>query len=276
MHVNGGTFVEAVKALIGEDAGTSTRRQPTPEEIRAREAREAERKRAEAEEQARNETSVARILARLQPVLGTPGETYLRDVRQIDLNHWAVRRALEDVATVGWCERVCFRQPDPNEPFHELHGQWFGAIVAIMTDPVTGKRTGGISRTYLHQGRKIGKAKSLAGVERLGIIRLSPDGEVLGGLHICEGLETALFGMSDPRMNFCPMWAVGSTSQLRNFPVLAGIEWLTILADNDENKASVDAASVTYWRWKEAGREARIRQPKKRGDLNDLAPGRAK
>ena len=186
------------------------------------------------------------------------------------MSHWAIRRVLEDVETLGWCERVFFHQPDPKEPHHELNGQWLGAIIGILTDPVTGERTGGITRTYLHQGRKIGKAKSLGGVGRLGIIRLSPDDEVVGGLHISEGIETAMSGMSDPRMNFCPMWAAGSTHQLAKFPVLDGIECLTILADNDENEASVNAASTAYWRWKDAGREVRIRQPKERGDLNDI------
>ena len=71
-------------------------------------------------------------------------------------------------------------------------------------------------------------------------------------------------------MNFCPMWAAGSTSQLAKFPVLNGIECLTILADNDENEASVHAASSAYWRWKDAGRDVHIRQPKERGDLNDI------
>jgi hypothetical protein len=271
MHVNGLPFVDAVRALIGDDAGTPNRRQPTAEEIAAREAREAERRRAEAKERARKENNAARIVAQLQPVAGTPGEAYLRDVRKIDVSHWSIQRALEDVETLGWCERTCFWQPKPAEPFHELHGHWLGAIVGILTDPVTAKPTGGITRTYLHQGRKIGKAKSLAGVEQLGFVRLSPDEEVLGGLHIAEGLETALSGMSDPRMNFCPMWAAGSTVQLAKLPVLDGVECLTILADNDENQASVDAASTTYWRWKDAGREVHIRQPKERGDLNDIA-----
>ena len=57
-------------------------------------------------------------------------------------------------------------------------------------------------------------------------------------------------------MNFCPMWAAGSTTQLAKFPVLNGIECLTILADNDENEASVNAASSAYWRWKDAGRRS--------------------
>jgi CHC2 zinc finger len=247
MHLSGSSFVDAVRALIGQDAGTPTRRQPTAEEIAARLAREAEQKRAEAEDQARKEMSAARIIACLQPVAGTPGETYLRNVRRIDVSHWAVKRALEDVATLGWYERVYFNQPDPKEPFHELNGQWLGAIIAIQTDPVTAERTGGITRTYIHQGRKIGKAKSLAGVGQMGIVRLSPDDEVLGGLHICEGIESALSGMSDPRMNFCPMWAAGSRVQLAGFPVLTGIEFLTVIADNDE--PGIKDASAVCQRW---------------------------
>jgi hypothetical protein len=267
MHLSGCSFVDAVRALIGKDAGTPQRRQPTPDEIRAREAREAERRREEAAEAARNAMSAAKIIGRLQPVAGTPGEVYLRHIRCIDVGHWAIKRALEDVGTLGWCERVYFRQENSAKPGHELNGQWVSAIIAILTDPVTGARTGGITRTFIHQGRKVCRAMSLGGVGRLGIIRLSRDDEVETGLHLCEGLETALSGM---QMNFLPMWAAGSTSQLAEFPVLAGVECLTILADNDENEASVDAASPTYWRWKDAGREVRIRQPKEKGDLNDI------
>jgi Toprim domain/CHC2 zinc finger len=269
MHVNGRSFPEAVEALIGKTSD-GKRRQPTAEEIAARKAREEQRRREEVEDRARKEMSAARIVACLQPVAGTPGETYLREVRKIDVNHWAIKRTLEDVDTLGWCERVYFNQPKPDEPHHELNGQYLGAIVAVLTDPISGARTGGISRTFIHQGRKIGKAMSLAGVGRLGIIRLSPDDEVGSGLHICEGIETAMSGMSDPQMNFCPMWAAGSTSQLAGFPVLNGIECLTIVADNDENEASVKAASAAYWRWKDAGHDVHIRQPKERGDLNDI------
>jgi hypothetical protein len=265
MHLSGSRFFDAVRTLIGKDAGATRRCEPTPEEIAARAAREAERKQAEAEERRRTESSVAKIIARLQPIAGTAGEAYLRDVRKINLDHWAIRQALEDVETLGWCERTYFRQDG-----HELDGQWLGAIIAILTDPISGAPTGGISRTYLYGGTKIGKAKSLGGVGRLGIIRLSPDNEVGEGLHLCEGLETALSGMSDPRMNFLPMWAAGSTSQLKDFPVLAGVECLTIPADNDENEASVNAASAVYWRWKDAGRDVHIRRPKERGDLNDI------
>ena len=268
MHLSGGSFIEAMRALIGKDAGTPTRRQPTPAEVKAREAREADRRRAEAAEQARNASSAARIVACLQPVAGTPGEIYLRDVRMIDVRHWAIRRVLKDVDTLGWCERVYFRGEG-----HELDGQWLGAIIAILTDPVTAEPTGGITRTYIHRNVKIGKAKSLGGVGRLGIIRLSRDDEVEGGLHGCEGIESSLSAMM---MGFCPMWAFGSTTTMEDFPVLAGVECLTIIADNDrktpgEIAGGDKAARAACQRWADAGRRAVKKTPKILGeDANDI------
>jgi hypothetical protein len=272
MHLSGGSFIDAVKALIGEDAGTPTRRQPTLDEIAAREAREAERKRTEAYEAARNASSAAKIIARLQPIIGTPGEAYLRDVRKIDVSHWAIRQALEDVEALAWCERTYFRQLNPGEPFHELNSQWLGAIIGILTDPVTGKRTGGITRTFIHQGRKVCRAMSLGGVGLPGIIRLSPDDEVETGLHLGEAIETSLSAMM---MGFVPMWATGSTSQMKSFPVLPGIECLTVIADNDA--AGQQAAREVCQRWANAGREAVMRKSKTQGeDANDIIKRRAR
>ena len=173
------------------------------------------------------------------------------------MNHWAIRRALEDVDTLGWCERVYFR-----EEGHELHGQWLGAIVGILTDPATAEPTGGITRTYIHRNVKIGKAKSLGGVGRLGIIRLSPDDEVGTGLHGCEGIESALSAMI---MGFCPMWASGSTSTMEDFPVLAGVECLTIIADNDR-KTQDEIASRRQGR---ARRSPALGRRRPRGDDED-------
>jgi hypothetical protein len=264
----GCSFVDAIKALIDKEARTSARRRPTAEEVAARAAREAERKRAEAGELARNESSAANIIGRLQPIMGTPGATYLRDVRLIDVTHWAIKPVLEDVRAIGWCDRAYFHQPD-----HELHGQWLGAIIAVLTDPITGERTGGISRTYLHEGRKVAKAKSLGGVGRLGIVRLSPDDEVGVGLHVCEGIESALSAVI---MGFCPMWAAGSAAQLAAFPVIAGIESLTVIADNDrktpgETAVGDKAARDVCQRWADARRKAVKKVPNRPGeDANDI------
>jgi len=97
----------------------------------------------------------------LRPILGSPGEAYLRDERAIDTSLPAIRLALEGITAVGWHPSVYFAQPDPSEPFHELHGRRLGCIVGMMTDPATGERLGPIARTYLLDGKKIGKAKTL-------------------------------------------------------------------------------------------------------------------
>jgi DNA primase len=88
-HLSGSSFIDAVEKLIGGKAG-GQRRQPTPEEIAAR---EEQRRREEAEEAVRSESSAARIVARLQPVAGTPGEAFLRDERCVDVSLWAIKRA---------------------------------------------------------------------------------------------------------------------------------------------------------------------------------------
>jgi Toprim domain len=266
MHLAGSTFVDAVRALIGDEQQHGQRK-PTPEETASRLAREKQRLHEAAAEAEKNARRAAEIIARLQPVIGTPGEAYLRDVRGTDVNHWAIRRALMDVETLGWSEQVYFHQLNPDEPFHELNGQYRGAIVAILTDPVTAERTGGITRTFVHQGQKIGKAMSLGGAGRPGIIRLTPDDEALTGLHIAEGLETALSAMM---VGFLPMWATGSTSQMAKLPVLDGIECVTILADNDENGAGEKAAIKVGLRWRAAGRKVRVLETPEPGDLNDL------
>jgi hypothetical protein len=196
-------------------------------------------------------------------LLGSPGETYFRDVRRIDTE--AIADVLERIDAIGWHPAVYF-----NEPGHALHGRKLGAIIAVMTDPVTAEPTGAISRTYLDpEGRKLGKAKTLG--SPAGIVRLSLDEDVLEGLHLAEGLETALSAMS---IGLRPMWATGSTALMAKFPVLSGIEALTIIADHDANGAGERAASEVASRWREAGKETRIIVRDGIGDINDaLAEG---
>ena len=263
------SFVDAMEELIGRSADAS-RREPTPEEIARRKAREEQRHQDEAAEAARaakNDRRAAEVVARLQPIVGTPGEVYLHEVRKIDVSHPAIRRVLESLDPLGWGDQVYVHETDPDEPLHQFHGQHLGAIVAILTDPVTAMPTGGITRTYLHDGHKIGKAKSLGGRGKLGIIRLTPDEEVLDGLHICEGIESALSWMM---MGFIPMWAAGSTSTMESFPLLDGIECLTVMADNDEKGGGLKAARKVGQRWANAGREAIIYEQNEPGDINDI------
>jgi hypothetical protein len=106
------------------------------------------------------------IARQLVPLRGTPGERYLAETRRIDTA--ATADILERADAIGWHRSVLFR-----EAGRALDGKRLGCIVGVMTDPVTAKPTGAISRTYIHEGRKIGKAKTLG--SPVGIVRLSPD-----------------------------------------------------------------------------------------------------
>jgi hypothetical protein len=93
------------------------------------------------------------------------------------------------------------------------------------------------------------------------------------GLHLCEGIESAFSAMM---MGFVPMWATGSTSQMAKFPVLAGIECLRAVADNDVEdaagrEAGQRAAREVCQRWADAGRKGAVVTPKRPGeDANDI------
>jgi hypothetical protein len=141
------------------------------------------------------------------------------------------------------------------------------ALVALMSDPVTGEPCG-IHRTYLAaEGRdRLRDAKGRAMLGGAGVVRMAPDAEVTLGLGIAEGVETCLAVLQG--FDWRPVWAATSAGAIARFPVLAGIEALTIFADAD--KAGTEAAQRCAARWAEAGREARILTPP-RGDFNDLA-----
>ena len=147
IHLSGGAFVDAVKTLIGKDAGTPNRRQPTSDEVEARRAREAERtpgrgRRGGAQRQQRSEDPRA------------PAADRRHAGRSLSARRPQDRcEPLGDQASVGGCRgrsagasASASGNPTPQEPLHELHGQWLGAIIGILTDPVTGERTGGITR----------------------------------------------------------------------------------------------------------------------------------
>jgi DNA primase len=66
------------------------------------------------------------------------------------------------------------------------------------------------------------------------------------------------------------VWSTIDAGNLSDWPVLNGIESLTIFADNDD--AGIGAARACASRLREAGREVRIRTPLKAGhDINDIA-----
>jgi hypothetical protein len=71
-----------------------------------------------------------------------------------------------------------------------------------------------------------------------------------------------------------PTWALGSKDQIANFPVLAGVESLTLLQENDGGKSQM-ACEKCAQRWYEAGREVIINTSNIGKDLNDALMDRA-
>ena len=142
------------------------------------------------------------------------------------------------------------------------------AMVALFRSIET-NRPQAVSRTYLdREGNKL--SRKFLGPVAGAAVTLDSDDMVLGGLHIAEGVETAL---SARQLGLRPSWALGSAVAIASFPVLAGVECLTILAENDA--ASAKAVEACASRWHAAGREVIINEPKYGGDLNDALRGRA-
>lgn len=131
-------------------------------------------------------------------------------------------------------------------------------IIALMTDAITRKPTG-VHRTYLDPaGAKI--SRKMLG--RKGCIRLSPDDGVALGLGLVEGVED---GLSVLLSGWAPVWVAADAGAMTKFPVLDGVESLTIFADADT--AGVSAAQQCSARWIATGREARISPPMRMRDV---------
>jgi len=100
------------------------------------------------------------------------------------------------------------------------------------------------------------KAKTVTGRAKGAAVMLSPWYEPTTGLTVAEGVETVIaLLMTD----LAPVWALGGAVFLASFPVLGGIEALTIAADGDEPGRR--AAAAVALRWQDAGREVAIIAP---------------
>jgi len=147
-------------------------------------------------------------------------------------------------------------------------GERLPAMLAVMTDPVS-NRFVGVHRTFLRpdgMGKiEHGTAKMMLG--NAGVIRLAPDDEITFGLGICEGIETGLALMQ--RAGWLAVWAAGSAGAILKFPILVGIDCLTIFPDTDDSGAGRKAAEACTNRWVEAGREVQTIWPPGGLDWND-------
>ena len=187
------------------------------------------------------------IWRRTKPLRGTLGQTYLE-------------------------HRGCTLPPgDSDLRYLEPTGRHPPTLCAKITDAVTN------APLSLHFTRLASDGRGKAGTEqdklllsghrkRDGVVRLWPNEAVTCGLAIAEGLESALAASH----LHTPVWAAIDASNLAQFPVLAGVDALTIFADHDN--IGIIAAKACARRWHSAGREVRIRAPRVFGtDAADVA-----
>jgi putative DNA primase/helicase len=150
----------------------------------------------------------------------------------------------------------------PSCPFQ---GTTAPALVALIQDITTGEPVGVHRRQLTPDAAAAGPPMSL-GPKSDGVVRLSP--EVSTELAIGEGIETCLAGMM---LGAGPTWSVLDAGGITNFPVLADVQQLTILVDNDVSGTGQRAAAACRQRWAGGGRRVRLVMPDMPGqDINDL------
>ena len=81
-----------------------------------------------------------------------------------------------------------------------------------------------------------------------------------------EGVETVL--SASLRFQFKPVWSLISTSGMRSFPLLSGVECVTVAVDND--KAGQEAAAELVQRYSAAGVEIITAKTNIAKDFNDV------
>jgi hypothetical protein len=235
-HLDGVDFKAAVQTLGGDETRPIAPVKPTVHQEKESDQEKTER--------------ALRIWDDASEVNGTLAEQYLR------------RRHLE---LPGDDEALRFYSPCP---FGDTS---YPALIALFRDIVTNEPRA-IHRIALAPGGIL-IAKRMLGRVGGAAIKLDHDADVEHGLAVGEGVETMLAA----RMRgFRPAWALGSAGTLKTFPVLDGVDALTIIVDNDPpdkngRQAGQQAAADCSQRWTAAGREVRRIVPRRQGaDLADL------
>jgi putative DNA primase/helicase len=241
----GGSLFDAIKfaeAFAGRPAKVQ---EPEPASLRS----------APDEDDASRTRRALSIWDAARPALDdTPAASYLQQ-RRIDLPHGIAGDVLRF---------------HPACPFGE-DGKRVPALVALMRD-IHSNEPQAIHRTALTPaGVKVGR--KVFGPKQRTAIKFTPNEDVSHGLTIGEGIETTLAAMM---LGFSPAWAVGDAGELGDFPVLAGVECLTILVDNDLSGTGQRRALECSQRWTAAGCEVFRAVPVSTGaDFNDIVKERA-
>ncbi len=181
---------------------------------------------------------------------------------------WRITQPLGRIALAYLQHRGCVIPPDDGDlrylPATDRHPP---TLCARITDALTAQPLSLHFTELQLDGSGRGERRLLAAHRKKGgVIRLWPDEAITHGLAVAEGIESALAAGH----LFAPVWVAIDAGNLEYLPVLAGIESLTIFADNDP--AGLQAATACGRRWRDAGREVRILRARTPGDdVADLA-----
>ncbi|WP_413989365.1 toprim domain-containing protein [Labrys okinawensis] len=153
----------------------------------------------------------------------------------------------------------------PSCPFK---GARHPAMIALYRDIITDQPKAIHRTVFSSEGRKMDRA--MLGPVAGCVIKLDPDQSITHGLVIGEGIETV---QAARQLGFRPAWAASTSGAIASFPVLAGIEGLSILIDRDP--AGERAAKQCASSWSAAGREVILVRTAHVGlnDLNDAILG---
>jgi hypothetical protein len=236
-HLDGVTFKDAVQTLGGDERKPIAPVKPTVHQEKESDQQKTER--------------ALRIWDEASEVNGTLAEQYLR------------RRGLE---LPGDDHALRYYSPC------KFGDTTYPALIALFRC-VTTDEPRAIHRIALAPGGIL-IAKRMLGRVGGAAVKLDADTDVGHGLVIGEGVETCLAARM---LGLKPCWALGSAGAIRSFPILGGVECLTILVDNDPpdkngRRAGQEAAAECSQRWTAAGREVRRIVPRQAGhDMADLA-----
>jgi putative DNA primase/helicase len=222
-------------------------------DLAAAEAEVAEGPRQFTEDELIRIASARRIWDEARNPRGTLAERYLREHRKLDLPDEVAGAVLRFHRACPWRDENSGRTiqvPALIAPFR-----------SIDNDAITG-----IHRIRLNaDGSK--HSRRMFGIVARAAIKFDAAGS---DLHVGEGAETALAAR---QLGFTPTWAVGSTGAISFFPLIDGVNRLTILGESGE--ASERAIKMCGARWRKAGRRVRVVMPNAGSDLNDVLLQRA-
>ena len=249
MHVRGCSRKEALATITGNPLPEGKDAKPSPPSSSSPSPPSPPSAARPAEEENKAATATAQAMALWnagRDPRGTPGQTYLNRDRKLDLDP-------------ELCGEVLRWHPGIN------------ALLALFRSIETGEPQA-VTRILLDRDAHK-TARMFTGPVGGAAIMLDAFENVLEGLHIGAGVETCMTGRQ--QRNFRPAWALGADGAIAHFPVLFGIEAITLIQENDENGSSQKACRACALRWHAAGREVFIDVPKRGfNDINDVIRGK--